>query len=47
MTQGDNTIIPTSDLGQVDNHKADIKLQNLVQLAHSPFKGNLWNSNWS
>lgn len=42
MTQGDNTIIPTSDLAQVENHKEDIEPQTSLQSAYSLSKGKVW-----
>lgn len=44
MTQGDNTIIPTSDLAQVENHKEDIEPQTSLQPAYSLCKGKVWNT---
>lgn len=35
MTQGDNTIIPTSDLAQVGNHKEATEPQTSLQFAYS------------
>lgn len=39
MTQGDNTIIPSSDLARVEHHKEDIEPQTSPQAVHSLSKG--------
>lgn len=44
MTQGDNTIIPSSDLARVEHHKEDIEPQSSPQAAHSLSKGKVWNT---